>query len=156
MAKNAAVEIKQTEERYENFKYHVIGYFETADLGRLGGKKSCDLITDLNGVLYYTTAFGKALKRYLSMLKIGGFLYFTRSPARFLITRRPELNEEQTVDEWLRNITGVKTEVLKNGAFRLSRLREEIVVPALELVETSREGGDTGNAVCRVYRCTLH
>lgn len=148
---NAGPAIAAARRAHPNFSYHAIGLFEKADLATLGGAQSCDVITDLNGVLYYTETFGVALRRYISMLKIGGRLYFTGSALKFLCGGA----RETPVLTWLQAITGVK--VARCGAgnlsFVLKRQLEKVVVPHLRLVEANRGGHLTNNAVERTYAC---
>jgi len=100
------------------------------------GLKEFDLITDFNGVLYYTETLVEYLTRYLNLLKVGGVLVFEQVHV--------EINMENAVAHtgrpvpdiarWANNISGVNLLYhTKRRFIEMRRVAEEIAVPDLVL-----------------------
>ncbi|WP_172331754.1 hypothetical protein [Mangrovicoccus sp. HB161399] len=154
----AAASIRADEESCPNFSYHEIGMFEEYDLSLLAPPQSCDLITDLNGVLYYTQEFDEALRRYLHFLKVGGTLMFTRSAVHIVEGHgKADIgsladSDYDSLDRWLARILGAKAYRLpRTSSLALKRTSEDVRVPRLKLKDSGRVV-EKGHAVTRVYK----
>lgn len=140
------------------FKYISGKYFGEIDDPELDwpGNGDFDLITDLNGVLYYTPTLVEDLTRYLELLAVGGLLMFTSVEAR--INAPNAAYDERKIPglaKWAANIGGVNVQMLTRSftlCYAITKTSAKIVVPAM-----TRDKYETGqqNAPTREYTCTL-
>jgi SAM-dependent methyltransferase len=152
----AVAAVSKASEKYKNRFFYSSGkYFAAMSNSDLhAGLKEFDLITDFNGVLYYTETLVEDLTRYLNLLRVGGILVF--------VEVHVEINMEKAVSRtgrpvpdiarWANNISGVVLRYHLKGSFiEMRRVAEEIVVPNLELnlYETKINNNDP----IRKYTC---
>jgi hypothetical protein len=136
----ASAEITLAERTYgDRFRYidgKLFDAFTSKELGTNTGKLF-DLITDMNGVLYYTKTPAEDLLRYMNLLKDNGILAVSTSALELrgdLVTHDGKVGDFGVL---LRNVRGATcTAVPKKGTFILARNpEEEISLPPLKLVE---------------------
>jgi len=120
-----------------------------------GGEGDFDLITDLNGVLYYTESLAEDLEKYLLLLKPNGVLVFTTN---YLEIEAPNAAESSnnipSLARWAANIFGASLVRYRsaNGSAdfcAMKRVGDEIKVPELELADNSWKQ----QRPAYVYRC---
>jgi len=99
---------------FENLSDEVL----TARWGR------ADVITDMMGILSYSSNISETIQRYLDLLNVGGsiFAYMSHTKISFA--------SNDTLDSWLNSITGVLL-IRKGNAIYLKKLNEKTVVPKL-------------------------
>ena len=152
--------VQQAENTYKNrFEYISGKYFGDIDNSELDwpGGGSFDLITDLNGVLYYTPSLVEDLSRYLELLKVGGVLLFTSVEAKI---DAPNADHDERripgLAKWASNIGGVSVELHARSwtlFYAISKTSNDIVIPHMtcEKYETGQR-----NAPTRLYSCNQH
>src|SRR5262245_6783661 len=115
------------------------------------------LITDLNGVLYYTPSLVEDLTLYLHMLANDGVLLFTSVEAK--VTARNATFDERRIPglaKWASNIGGVKLTMHTKSHtifYEVSRTGRDVVVPPM--TRTKYQTLSNNNAPIREYDCTL-
>jgi len=136
---DALQQVRAAEEKYgEQFRYLQGKYFGNVSDEEFGLREegSFNLITDLNGVLYYTTTFLEDLKRYLDMLALNGKLCCTHLPGLYLtLSEHKDLSGRFGVRKWLAGITNVSLTVyttLIGDAYVLTKTGEHNELPATE------------------------
>jgi hypothetical protein len=112
------------------------------------------LITDLNGVLYYTKTLVEDLRRYLEILDINGKLFFTSITAT--ITAENATKESANLPwftKWASNIGGVNVTFHKNErCTEIEKTQGSITtMPDLELVKYEKVVNR--NDPTREYKC---
>ncbi|MBT9329905.1 class I SAM-dependent methyltransferase [Paracidobacterium acidisoli] len=152
----ARVAVRDAEEEYEGQFHYVRGkYFSDITDRELGaGDGEFDLITDLNGVLYYTKTFEEDLTRYLQLLKVGGLLFCTAVHIEIAMEHAEGHDARRTTAfaRWASNIKGVTMKVYKKtGACIFEKTSLKIKLPelAVDLYETRASQNDP----LRRYTC---
>lgn len=115
---------------YENRLRHMTGrYFEDIPEKEIG---RADLITDVQGVLFYTRRLDETLARYLSLLKSNGVLYVAR--ANLIRTELQIGNRRTNLLDYLieTRIPGIRVEDSASG-LRITKTGDPIRIPRLEL-----------------------
>jgi SAM-dependent methyltransferase len=134
----AAAAIAKATSTYKDRFYYASGkYFSNMSNSDLrAGPKEFDLITDLNGVLYYTETLVEDLTRYLDLLKVGGVLIFVQVHVEINMKNAVSNTGRAVPDiaRWANNISGVILRYhVKGGFIEMRRVADEIVVPDLTL-----------------------
>jgi len=108
------------------------GLFETHSTEQW---RKADLITDVMGVLSYTTDISTALQKTFDLLKVHGELYISTSAyaTQFIVQ-----GQKIKFDEYLATIPGLNVEG-KWGQIKVTIEREGIVVPPMKLVRIKDE-----------------
>lgn len=152
----AAPSVRAAKEKYpDRFDYVSGKYFSgisDAELHLERGK--FDLITDLNGVMYYTQTLVEDLKRYLSLLKVGGVLVFTSIQVEIDMPNATNHDPRQVPDlaRWMSNITGINvTRSRRTGSYTLVKNSDDINVPHLNVITYEIRQGR--NDPLRKYSC---
>lgn len=117
----------------KKFTYLSGKLFQEFGQEELGGTGQLTLITDYNGILFYTDTLSEDLQKYLDLLKNGGELYV----AKFFATIDDDNGSDRSdpVLNWLKNVSGVKVSTSRDGAFKIERTGNP-VVPKLKLVRS--------------------
>lgn len=89
-----------------------------------------DVITDFFGVLSYSRDLGTSLQKTFDLLKVGGELYL-HSANHVTHIKTPD-GVFRTLTEFFRTIDGLSVEG-DFGNLKVTKLKEEILIPALEL-----------------------
>ena len=152
----ARAAVRDAQEEYEErFRYVRGKYFSDVTDTDLGaGEGEFDLITDLNGVLYYTKTFEEDLARYLQLLKVGGLLFCTEVHIDIDLSHVDghDARRIPAFARWAANIKGVTLKLNRQtGACALLKTSSGIVVPtlAVDLYETRASHNDP----LRRYTC---
>ena len=95
-----------------------------------------DLITDLNGVLYYTQDFVGDLERYLELLSVGGVLFFSDVAADIEFTAEDfDLRRAKApaLAKWMANIAGIRVtyHYSSGGSYEITKIKDTIIVPEM-------------------------
>jgi SAM-dependent methyltransferase len=147
---------KQHGEKFEYISGKYFGKIQDNELDWPGGG-DFDLITDLNGVLYYTTTLVEDLARYLQLLAVGGLLVFTSVEAR-IQAPNAVWNPKRVPDlaKWASNISGVHLDLHARGYtlfYAMTKTASKIVTPPMTLDEYKTM---EGNSPTRTYTCNLN
>jgi SAM-dependent methyltransferase len=152
----ARAAVRDAEREYEGRFHYVRGKYFSAvtdtDLG--AGDGEFDLITDLNGVLYYTKTFEEDLTRYLQLLKVGGSLFCTAVHIDIDMEYAEGFDARRTpaFARWASNIKGVTLKMnKKTGACVLEKNSSKIKLP--ELIVDIYETRASQNDPLRRYTC---
>lgn len=151
---------QQALERVKNATQTYSGRFHYADgkfLGEMSdnelGGKGFDLISDLNGVLYYTKTLVEDVKRYLDLLNVGGLLVFTNVHIEIdMPNAAAHPGSVPAIARWISNISGVRVVYHeKMGMYEVHKNSAENLVPdlVLNLYETQANQNDP----IRKYSC---
>lgn len=97
--------------------------------------KKVDIATDLFGVLSYTHDFSSSLQKIVDLLNVRGELYIMTTPWRTHFSGR---SGSFKLDEFLREIPGLQVDG-EYGTLRITKLKETVQIPRLELVEIKDE-----------------
>ena len=155
----AAVEnVRRAEEEYSDQFRYIAGKF----FGQISNRElnwpsggDFDLITDLNGVLFYTETLVEDLERYLEILGANGILCFTEVQAGIDFTNMDFVDDQYpALAKWLANIGGVHVDYhRRGGVYVLSKTGGNVIMPTLELTSILRQSNE--NNPMRKYRCSL-
>ncbi|MES2856003.1 MAG: hypothetical protein V4692_09070, partial [Bdellovibrionota bacterium] len=110
-----------------------------------------DVITDIVGVLNYTSTLDLVFKRYISLLKPGGKIFiFLPSPITWILTG----DERISLFEWLSRIEGLRVRELptKPGEFNRSSFVIEVKSNKIDIPSLALEDSVHRHAVIRVFR----
>jgi len=109
---DAKENVKAAHEKFGDRFVYVDGkYFsQFTDQELQADQKKFDLITDLNGVLYYTSTFLDDLARYISILNVGGKIFFSNPVGLSMHLQPGEHNPvgPLALADWLANIGDVQ------------------------------------------------
>lgn len=135
--------IKAAEAKYGRRFVYVAGkYFSEFSDTELQAEQGFDLITDVNGVLYYTHTVQEDLKRYLKILNIGGKLFFTKPQGLSLVLKSYDLCPvgANALGAWLANIGGVAVKgISRNHSFIVTKQGADNQFPATVQTKFVRE-----------------
>ncbi|WP_413585320.1 hypothetical protein [Bdellovibrio sp. HCB274] len=93
--------------------------------------KKVDLITDVYGVLSYTGDFAGALQKSVDMMNVKAELYFLALPWGYQFNKS---TIQQSLPEFLNSIEGLRVEETRPGQFKITKTKESVMIPQLELV----------------------
>jgi SAM-dependent methyltransferase len=152
----ARAAVRDAEGEHEGqFRYVRGKYFSDITDRELGaGDGEVDLITDLNGVLYYTKTFEEDLTRYLQLLKVEGLLFCTAVHIDIDMEHADGHDPRRTPSfaRWASNIKGVTLKMNKrSGACILEKTSSKIKLP--ELIVDLYETRVSQNDPLRRYTC---
>jgi hypothetical protein len=97
--------------------------------------RKADLITDVMGVLSYTTDLSTALQKTFDLLKVNGELYISTSA---YATQIGVHGNKLKFREYLGTIPGLKVEA-KWGEIKVTKTRESITIPPMKLIRIKDE-----------------
>jgi SAM-dependent methyltransferase len=151
----AVESVRAAEVKYERrFRYVHGAHFGKLDIG-VFGTGGFDLITDLNGVLFYTETLMEDLKRYLELLRIDGVLLFTSIAATIKMPNaRLQTEPAPTLARWLANFGGVDVTVHTGKGslfYELRKTSAEILIPPIIRLKYLPQ--EKENNPIRKYRC---
>lgn len=134
------------------FQYVQGKYFGEMEDMELGGRGFA-LISDLNGVLYYTKTLVEDMKRYLDLLDVGGVFVFTNVHIEIDMPHALEhKGYVPALARWVSNIGGVKVLFHESkGSYEVHKTSAEILIPPLELKLYQTQA--TQNDPIRKYSC---
>ena len=138
--------VKAAQAKYgDRFVYIAGKYFsEFTDIELQVVAQKFDLITDVNGVLYYTHTFQGDLKRYLQILNIGGKIFFTKPVGLNLVPASGDLCPVgvNALGAWLANIGEVAVKGIRsNHSFIVTKQGANNKFPATVQTKFMREPG---------------
>ncbi|MEK2688934.1 hypothetical protein [Bdellovibrio sp. GT3] len=93
--------------------------------------KKADVVTDLYGVLSYTTDFSGALQKTVDMMNVHGELYLLALPWGYQFEKGPT---QMDLPQYLEGIEGLRIEHLQRGQFKITKTQESVTIPPVELL----------------------
>jgi SAM-dependent methyltransferase len=152
----AGESIKTAAEKYEGkFNYISGGYFHGIRHEDLE-EGVFDLITDVNGVLYYTETFKEDIERYLDLLKVNGEVFITDPFIHVHWLESTDVPDNcSDFAKWASNIDGVQVNYYytTRTIVHIKKTKQKCAPPPLFLrtLETNQEGP----APVRHYDCGI-
>jgi len=147
--------VEKAETKYhDRFKYISGKFFNEITNDELGlpAKGEYSLITDLNGVLYYTKTLVEDLRRYLELLGIGGLLFFTDISADITAPNAIQNKRCSWLAKWASNIAGVRVKFYSRSpaSIEIEKTDDRIIIPDMTLDKYETQ---SANSPKREYSC---
>lgn len=105
------------------------GAFETQDTASW---KKADLVTDVFGVLSYSSDMHTSLQKVFDMMNVGGELYVYANNYATSFVSYAQGRKAFSMIDFLSSVEGLKVEG-RFGTFKVTKEKEDIVIPRLEL-----------------------
>lgn len=90
-----------------------------------------DLGTDVFGIFSYTQHIDHYLDKSLNYLKLNGKLYITADFNTMQILKKT--GQHVSIVDWLKNLEGIKVDIVNSGAIVITKLLNNIIIPELEI-----------------------